>query len=115
MVVQNQMSLLTAAASPIVDTGPSIGTPALWVGTIAAVVLLLALDFLITRKPHEVSMREAALWSAFYIALPLIFGVWVLQAHGGEIAVESNPGEGTTFRFLLPRVPPATAAAMPPA
>lgn len=38
-----------------------------------------------------------------------------VEAHGGEIGVESNPGEGTTFRFLLPRVPPATAAAMPPA
>ena len=51
-----------------------------------------ALDFAITRKPHEVSMREAGFWSAFYIALPLAFGLWVLSAHGGEIGLEYYTG-----------------------
>jgi tellurite resistance protein TerC len=39
--------------------------------TIGAVVALLALDFLITRRPHEVTMREALSWSAFYVAIPV--------------------------------------------
>jgi signal transduction histidine kinase len=27
----------------------------------------------------------------------------IIQAHGGEVDVESQPGRGTTFRFTLPR------------
>ena len=65
-----------AAATPS-TTLETIATPTLWALTIAGVIALLALDFLLTRKPHEVSMREAVGWSAFYIALPLAFGLWV--------------------------------------
>jgi tellurite resistance protein TerC len=45
----------------------SVGTPTLWAVTIGAVIALLALDFVLTRRPHEVSMKEAVGWSAFYI------------------------------------------------
>lgn len=55
----------------------SIGTPVLWGASIAAVLALVLLDFLLTRKPHAVSMREALGWSAFYIALPVAFGVFI--------------------------------------
>src|SRR3954469_19684349 len=55
----------------------SIADPLLWGITIAAVVVLLGVDFLLTRRPHEVSTREAAGWSAFYVALPLAFGAWI--------------------------------------
>ena len=51
----------------------TVGTPTLWAITLAAVLGLVAVDFLLTRRPHEVSLREAALWSSFYIALPLGF------------------------------------------
>jgi TerC family integral membrane protein len=56
------------------------------------VLLLLALDFALTRRPHEVSMREAATWSAFYVALPLLFGVYVWQQFGSDRGVEYYTG-----------------------
>jgi TerC family integral membrane protein len=70
----------------------SIGTPGLWAITIAAVVVLLTVDFVATRKPHEVSMREAAAWSAFYVALPLAFGGYVWFRYGSDRGVEYYTG-----------------------
>jgi TerC family integral membrane protein len=81
---------LAAAASPAALD--SIGTPTLWAVTIGAVLALLALDFVLTRRPHEVSMREAAAWSVFYVALPLLFAVYVWQAYGSDRGVEYLTG-----------------------
>ncbi|MFP5415984.1 MAG: TerC family protein [Actinomycetes bacterium] len=69
-----------------------VGTPGLWAITIAAVLVLVALDFVLTRKPHEVSMREAVAWSVFYIALPLAFGAWVWSRYGDQRGVEFLTG-----------------------
>ncbi|PRY56326.1 TerC family integral membrane protein [Knoellia remsis] len=85
-----QSSLLAAeGATGAVD---SIGTPMLWGATIAAVLVLVVLDFLLTRKPHEVSMREAIGWSSFYVALPVAFGVFIWSRFGGQIGLEYYTG-----------------------
>jgi len=55
----------------------NIASPALWALTVAAVVGLFALDLALTRRPHDVTTREVLGWSAFYLALPLAFGVWL--------------------------------------
>lgn len=34
------------------------------------------------------------------LGLPMV--KWIVQAHGGEISVESEPGKGTCFRFSFP-------------
>ncbi|MGX1617885.1 TerC family protein [Micromonospora chalcea] len=70
----------------------SVGTPTLWAVTIVGVLALLVLDFLVTRKPHEVSMREALGWSAFYIALPLAFGAWIWSRWGSQQGIEYLTG-----------------------
>lgn len=70
----------------------AIGSPELWAISIGAVLALFALDFVITRKPHEVSMKEAIGWSAFYIALPLAFGVWIWTAFGSQRGLEFYAG-----------------------
>jgi TerC family integral membrane protein len=64
----------------------------MWLVTILAVLALLAVDFLITRRPHEVSMREAVGWSAFYVALPLAFGGWIWATFGSDIGVQYLTG-----------------------
>lgn len=87
----------------------SLATPELWAITIAAVAGLFLLDFAITRRPHAVSMREALGWSAFYIALPITFGVWLWSSHGGEkglqfftgYIVEKSLSVDNLFVFLL--------------
>ncbi|MDN4483349.1 TerC family protein [Demequina lignilytica] len=84
------LALESAVPDPSALT--TIATPGLWAGTIAAVIALLVFDFLITRKPHEVSFKEALGWSAFYIALPLAFGAWVWLAHGSDIGVKYYTG-----------------------
>jgi TerC family integral membrane protein len=92
-----------------VQSVQSVGSPSLWALTIGAVVALLALDFVITRRPHEVSMREALGWSAFYIALPLAFGgfLWARfgSAQGMEFitgyVVEKSLSVDNLFVFML--------------
>lgn len=68
------LAALPQVPAPSLET---IGTPTLWAVTITAVVGLLALDFVITRRPHAVSMRETVGWSVFYVALPLAFGAYI--------------------------------------
>jgi tellurite resistance protein TerC len=90
----------------VLDT---IATPTLWFVTIGAVIALLALDFLLTRKPHEVSIKEATGWSVFYIALPLAFGAWIWMEYGTRTGVEYLTGYlvekslsvDTLFVFML--------------
>ena len=70
----------------------SVASPGLWAVTVVAVLGLLGLDFLLTRRPHEVSMREAVAWSAFYIGLPLAFGAFVWSRFGATRGVEYLTG-----------------------
>jgi len=47
------------------------------------VALLLLLDLgLFHRRAHTISLREAALESAVWVALSVGFGLWILAAHG---------------------------------
>ena len=77
---------------PAVLTVATIADPTLWLITLGAILALLVFDFLLTRRPHEVSMREAVGWSIFYVALPLAFGVWVWNAHGSQTGLEFYTG-----------------------
>lgn len=83
---------ILVAAPASAATNSSIGTPGLWTITLVVVLAVFALDFVITHKPHRVAMREAVKWSLIYIALPLIFGVWVVASHGGQLGLEYYTG-----------------------
>lgn len=61
----------------------------IWAATIGGIVILVVLDFVtVSRKPHEVGFREAALWSVFYIAVAVAFGVAVWLWAGGQFGTE---------------------------
>lgn len=85
------LTALTTAATPAPVTD-SIGTPTLWIATLAGVAALFVVDFLITRRPHDPSMREAVGWSAFYIAIPVLFGGWLWWQYGSQQGVEYYTG-----------------------
>lgn len=70
----------------------SIATPTLWAISLTAIVALFVLDFIVTRRPHEVKMKEAIGWSVFYIALPLLYGLWVLYQYGQNIGLQFYAG-----------------------
>ena len=60
-----------------------------WIVSFAVVIGLVIFDFYShVRTPHEPTLREAAIWSAVYIALALLFGVgvWIVwdSQHGLE-------------------------------
>ena len=92
MIPLHLVAAASTAAQASAATNPSIGTPGLWAVTLVVVVAVFALDFVITHKPHAVAMREAVKWSLIYIALPLIFGVWVVASHGGQLGLEYYTG-----------------------
>jgi tellurite resistance protein TerC len=71
----------------------SVGTPALWAGFVAFVLAMLALDLgVFHRKAHEVGLREAAIWSAVWISLAVLFNVGVYRWFGAERGLEFTTG-----------------------
>ncbi|MER7796719.1 TerC family protein [Microbacterium sp. NPDC096154] len=53
-------------------------TPLIWIITLAVTVAFFVYEFFAhVRRPHEPTMGESARWSAFYIALALLFGVGI--------------------------------------
>lgn len=61
----------------------------MWLITVGAILVLVVMDFLtVSRKPHEVSFREAALWSIFYIAVAVAFGVFIWVWQGSDLGTQ---------------------------
>lgn len=61
----------------------------IWALTVGGIALLVVMDFLtVSRKPHEVMFREAALWSIFYIGVAVAFGVWIWMSQGDAFGTQ---------------------------
>ena len=61
----------------------------MWLVTVGAILVLVVMDFLtVSRKPHEVSFREAAIWSIFYIAVAVAFGVFIWVWQGSDFGTQ---------------------------
>ncbi len=69
-------------------------SPLIWGLTIAGIVGLLVFDFFFhVRKAHVPTLREAAIWSALYVGIAIVFGLGVLVIGGGD------PGRGVLRRL----------------
>ncbi|WP_435129738.1 TerC family protein [Actinacidiphila sp. bgisy144] len=63
-----------------------------WSLTIAGLIALIGADFLIGRTPHDVSVREAGVWTAVWVVLAALFGVGLLLLGGAAPAGEFLAG-----------------------
>jgi tellurite resistance protein TerC len=71
----------------------TVGSPFLWAGFIGFVLAMLALDLgVFHRRPHEITIREAGVWSAIWVALSLVFNAIVYFRFGSERALEFTTG-----------------------
>lgn len=57
-----------------------------WLALGAGILVMLAIDLFLHRDDHVVSFREAAIWSAIWIAAGLGFGLILWWWQGGDVA-----------------------------
>ena len=73
-----------------------------WVATIGGLLVLLAIDLVIVdRKPHEVTIGEAARWVVFYVACALVFGLGIWLFAGGEFSAQFFTGYITEYSLSI--------------
>ncbi|GLZ29459.1 tellurium resistance protein TerC [Lentzea sp. NBRC 105346] len=74
----------------------------LWIATLAGLLVLLAVDLVIVdRKPHEVTIGEAARWVVFYVAVAALFGLGIWMFSGGQYAGEFFAGYITEYSLSI--------------
>ncbi len=65
----------------------------MWIGFNIFVVLMLILDLKVFhRRSHVISIKESLLWTAFWIALSLLFNLIIYFWQGQETALEYLTG-----------------------
>ena len=71
----------------------TVGSPLLWVGFIGFVLAMLAVDLGVFHKQaHEVSLKEAGIWSGVWVTLALLFNLGVYLWFGPQRALEFTTG-----------------------
>jgi tellurite resistance protein TerC len=73
-----------------------------WVITVVVMVAILAFDvFIIGRRPHEPSMKEAGIFIGVFVALALLFGLGVWALSGPQYAAEFYAGWLTEYSLSI--------------
>ncbi|MFF7047366.1 TerC family protein [Streptomyces griseorubiginosus] len=55
-----------------------------WLLTVLALCVLVGADFFIGRKPHDVSVKEAGVWTVVWVVLACLFGLGLLLFGGAK-------------------------------
>ena len=79
----------------------------LWIGFITLILLLLALDLgVLHRRDEEISVRQAILWTIFWVILSLIFNVVIYYAYThhwmgiGEAEYHIKSGSDAALKYF---------------
>jgi tellurite resistance protein TerC len=78
---------------------PAVISTTNWVITISALLIIIALDFAwaVSRRHKDTTMKEATLWSLFYISLAILFGLNLSQWLGAQEQKEFFAGWLTEY------------------
>jgi len=63
-----------------------------WFAVVAVILAMLALDLFMHRDAHAIGVREAAAWSAVWVALGVAFGAVVWWRYGAELGQQYFAG-----------------------
>ena len=97
-----------ATASEPAAGGPSMNVSTLeWTITLVVTIGILIFDvFIVSRRPHEPSMKECAVALTFYVGLAIAFGIWVSSYHdldvkGGDFGLQFFAGWLTEYSLSV--------------
>ena len=78
------MPTFLAAAEAVVDTSKQIPPVPFWawLGLAAIILVMLTIDLMAHRKAHVIQFKEAAIWSAVWVGLSLVFAGVVFATLG---------------------------------
>jgi tellurite resistance protein TerC len=78
---------------PLSPTVGGVGSPWMWIGFLAFVIVMLALDLgVFHRRAEAPSIKDALAWTGIWIALALVFNAGIYVFFGGERALEFLTG-----------------------
>ena len=63
-----------------------------WLGVVAVILVMLAVDLVAHRSAHVVGVREAAAWSAVWVALGIAFGGVIWWQYGDDLGAQYLAG-----------------------
>jgi tellurite resistance protein TerC len=63
-----------------------------WTATVGLIGGLVAFDRWHSRRPHAVGLRQAAAWSAFYVAVAVLFGMVLAVVAGWDVGAQYFAG-----------------------
>src|ERR1051326_8408916 len=69
-----------------------------WIGFCLFILAMLAIDLgVFNRRPHEITFKNAAIWSGIWIALALIFSALLFHPLGWELFGSARHQKGLEF------------------
>jgi tellurite resistance protein TerC len=63
-----------------------------WLALIAVILAMLAVDLFMHRDAHEIGVREAAIWSVFWVIIAVIVGGIIWWFYGSEFGLQYFAG-----------------------
>lgn len=64
----------------------------MWLAVLAVIIVMLLVDLFAHRDAHEISLREAGLWSLFWVSSGIAFGVLIWANFGAEFGQQYFAG-----------------------